>query len=126
MKYVFSVSIEQLFLHESRYQTFWKYNVSTFFDKKWWYTRKRRRMTVKRTLSLRTLRSFRTLNKFCAAKISCFLVIVYGRVSDRDKFSWGNYGLRRSRFSYCSHLKITAKESFSKLLMPQCNGRISL
>ena len=51
-----------------------------------------------RALSLKTLRSFRTLNNFCAAKISGFFVNVYGRVGDGDKFSYRNYVLGRPAF----------------------------
>ena len=50
----------------------------------------------KRTLSLRTLRRFRTLNDFCAEKVSFgFLLMVCDRVGDGDKFSYENFGLER-------------------------------
>ena len=45
-----------------------------------------------------------------------FLVMVYGRVGDGDKFSYENFGFRRPYF-LCfyatSHSKIEAKEFFS-------------
>lgn len=57
----------------------------------------------KRTLSLRTLRSFKALNNFWDTKISCFLVMVYiiyqvMGSNDGDRFSYKNYGLGRPRF----------------------------
>ena len=55
--------------------------------------------TLKRTLSLRALTSVSTLNDFCAAKTFFgFLVIVYDRVGDGEKFSCKNFGLGRSHF----------------------------
>ena len=57
---------------------------------------------LKRTLSMRTLRSFKTLNDFPF----CFLVVVYDREDDGDKFSYENFGLGRSRFHTTSNLKL--------------------
>ena len=42
-----------------------------------------------------------------------FLVIVYNRVDDMDKFSKKNFGLGRLRFHATGHLKIEAKEFLS-------------
>ena len=38
-----------------------------------------------------------------------FLVMVYGRVGDEDKFLYENLGLERPRFHATSHLKIESK-----------------
>ena len=42
-----------------------------------------------------------------------FLVMVYGRVDDGDKFSNENFGPGRSCFHSTGHLKIEAKVFFS-------------
>ena len=42
-----------------------------------------------------------------------FLVMVYDRVDDEDKFSCENFGLGRPRFHVTSHLNTEAKEFFS-------------
>ena len=54
-----------------------------------------------------------------------FLVMVYDRVDDRDKFSKKNLGLGRLHFHATSHLKIKAKLFFSQTLKSLCNSRIS-
>ena len=61
---------------------------------------------LKRTLSLRILRSFR----FALQKaLFRFLVMIYDRVGDGDKFSYENFGLGRPRFHATSHLNIETK-----------------
>ena len=64
---------------------------------------------------MKTLRSFRTLNDFCAAKKTLFgfLVMAYDRVGDGDKFSYENFGLGKPRFHATIHFKIEAKVFFS-------------
>ena len=62
---------------------------------------------------MKILRSFGTFNDFYATKIFGFLVMVYERVGDGDKFSSEKFGLRRSRFQGTSHLKIENKVFFS-------------
>ena len=66
---------------------------------------------LKTTLSMKILGNFRILNDFCAAKknIFSFLVTVYDRMGDEDKFSYENFGLGRCCFNATSHLKIEAK-----------------
>ena len=55
--------------------------------------------TLKRTLSMRTLRSFSTLDNFYATNFFFhFLVIVYDRVGDGEKFSCKKFGLGSTRF----------------------------
>ena len=44
--------------------------------------------------------------------IFCFLVMVYDRVDDGDKFSKKDFGLGRLRFHATSHLKIEVKVYF--------------
>ena len=41
-----------------------------------------------------------------------FLVVVYDREADGDKFSNANFGLGKSRFHATSHLKVEAKVFF--------------
>ena len=55
-------------------------------------------------------------------KLFHFLVTVYDRVADGDKFSYENFGLGRSCFHATSHLKIEAKEFLSQTLMSQGNS----
>ena len=38
---------------------------------------------------------------------------IYDRVGDGDKFSYGNFGLGRSRFYFISYLNTEANEFFS-------------
>ena len=71
---------------------------------------------LKTTLSMKILRSFRTFNDFYATKLFGFLVMVYDRVGDGDKFSNGNFGLGRPRFHGTSHLKIETKVFFLQTL----------
>lgn len=55
--------------------------------------------SLTRNLSLSTLRSFRSLNSFCAEEtLFGFSIMVYDRVSDGDKFPFENSGLGRPRF----------------------------
>ena len=55
--------------------------------------------TLQKTLSLRTLRNFKTLDYFCVPKnFFVFLVMVYYRVGDEDKFLYENFGLGMPRF----------------------------
>ena len=69
---------------------------------------------LKRTLSLRTLKRFRILNEFCAAKsVFGFLVMVYDRVGNGDKFSFENFALGKPRFHVIVTLKLRQKNVFS-------------
>ena len=43
----------------------------------------------------------------------CFLIMIYDRVGDGDKFSSENFGLRRPHFDVNSHLKVEVNEFFS-------------
>ena len=61
---------------------------------------------LKGTISLRTRKSFRTLNGFCTVKKSFdFLMMVYNKVGSENKFSYDNFGLGRSHF----HATVTYK-----------------
>ena len=61
----------------------------------------------------RIVKTFRTLDNFCIAKIPFFfLVMVYDRVGDADKHSFETFGLGRASFYATSHLKIEAKQFF--------------
>ena len=80
---------------------------------------------IKTVLAIKSLGSgFRIFNDFCVTKKSLFtfLVKIYNRVGDGDKFSWEKFGLVRPCFIANSHLKIEAKIFFSETLMPQCNS----
>ena len=50
---------------------------------------------LKRILSLKTLRGFRTLIDFCAAKKTFFgfLIMVYDRLGDGNNFPYENFGI---------------------------------
>ena len=72
--------------------------------------------TLKNTLppSQRPVRSFRALNDFCEIKkVSGFLVMIYDRVDDKNKFSYKKFGLGKPSFSCHSHSETEAKEIFS-------------
>ena len=51
-----------------------------------------------------------------------FLVMVYNRVVNGDKFFNENFGLGRPRSRVVSLLKIETEVFFSLTLMPQCNS----
>ena len=81
---------------------------------------------IKTALAMKSLKSFRILNDFCVVKkyLFSYLVMVYDRVGDGDKFSCEKFGLGRPCFNVNSHLKIEAKIFCSETLIPQCNSWI--
>ena len=50
-----------------------------------------------------------------------FLVMVYDRVGDGNKFSYQNFGLGRPRFHATSHLKLKLK-NFFRNVNAKCNS----
>ena len=87
--------------------------------------------TLRRTLSLRNVRgpydceierepyqwgpsgaSGPSITFVAQITLSGFLVIVYDRVDDWDKFLYKNVGLKRPHFHATNHLKVEAKEFF--------------